>query len=126
MYRKITLGILLCLNGYVSAHEWTPTYPKLYPSFVEGILVAKMELFNSRQDINYYQVSVWDEEWKEIPFSLGGSSIIHVDHLQRKTVEVYIREKDRNKVTYICSRSKTLTNEDNGTFLSSRICSKVK
>lgn len=93
---------------------------------MDGILVAKMELFNARKDINYYEISVWDKDWNKMPFSIGSSSIIQVRHLQRKTVEVYIKEKDRNRVTYICSRSKSLIDQEGVTFVSSRICSKVK
>ena len=127
MYRKIiTAWILWCLSTSVFAHEWTPTYPKLSQSFMEGILVAKMEIFNSRKDINYYEISVWDENWNKLQFSIGGTSIVYVKHLQRKSVEVYVRDKDRDIVTYICSRSKSLIDEEGITFVSSRICSKVK
>lgn len=93
---------------------------------MEGILVAKMEIFNSRKDINYYEISVWDENWNKLQFSIGGTSIVYVKHLQRKSVEVYVRDKDRDIVTYICSRSKSLIDEEGIPFVSSRICSKVK
>lgn len=126
MYRKVIVGILLCLSGYASAHEWTPTYPKLIPSFVDGISVVKMSLFNKRKDINHYEVSVWTEDWEQIRSSTGGGKLIRVSHLQRKNVDVYIRNKDKGRAVYVCSRSKSIVDGDKATFLSSRICSKIK
>lgn len=127
MYRKIiTVCILWCLSNSVFAHEWTPTYPKLRPSFVDGISVTDMTLFNNRKDVQYYKVSVFDAEWNTVPFSTGSDKIIKVSHLQRKKVSVYIRDKDADRVTYVCSRSKSLLDGQRETFVASRICSKIK
>lgn len=125
MYRKIII-LGLVLSGYVNAHEWTPTYPKLRPSFVDGISVTDMNLFNNRKDVQYYKISVFDNEWNTIPFSTGSDKIIKVSHLQRKKVSVYIRDKDIDRATYICSRSKSLLDGRRETFVASRICSKIK
>lgn len=124
MYRKI-IWILLCLSAPVSAHEWTPTYPKLNYSFVEGVLVTQMTLFNNRRDVNYYEMSVWDEDWNSVPFSTA-DRVVRVNHLQRKRIDIYIREIDRNKAVYVCSRSKIISEYEKVTVISSRICSKIK
>ena len=124
MYRKI-IWTLLCLSLPISAHEWTPTYPKLKYSFVEGVLVTQMTLFNSRKDVNYYEVSVWDKDWNSVPFSTA-DRVVRVNHLQRKRIDVYVRQKDKDTVVYICSKSKILSDDEKGTIVSSRICSKIK
>lgn len=127
MYRKIiTIWILGCLSTGVFAHEWTPTYPKLRPSFVDGISITDMQLFNNRKDVEYYKISVFDKDWKDIPFSTGFDKVIQVSHLQRKKISVYIREKDIGRATYICSRSMSVLDGRNETFVASRICSKIK
>lgn len=107
------------------AHEWTPTYPKLEPSYVPGVLRAEMKLFNSRKDVNYYKVQVFDNDWKSVPFATE-SDIIKIKHLQRKLVTVYIRQQDKARVVYICSKSKLVDDFKQTTVVSSRICSKIK
>ena len=109
----------------VQGHEFTPAYPKLEPAYIEGILVAKMQLFNARNDVNYYEISVFDKDWQEIPFA-ATDKIVEVKFLQRKSIEVYIREKDRSRIVYICSKSKHSPTGEQVTIISSRICSKVK
>jgi hypothetical protein len=47
-------------------------------------------------------------------------------HLDKKTVEIYIREKDSKDAVYICSKSKLLVDGGSKTSVSSRICSKIK
>lgn len=127
MYSKIVLILfLIFLSGYASAHEWTPTYPKLEQSFVQSVLVAKMKLYNNRKNVNYYEISVWDEDWNPIRFSTGSNSVIKISYLQRKGVDVYIRKQDKDQATYICSQSKSILDNENITFISSRICSKIK
>jgi len=108
-----------------NGHEFTPAYPKLETTYIEGVLVAKMELFNLRKDVNYYEVSAFDAEWNPIPFA-ATDKIIEVQYLQRKSVEIYIREKDKNKTVYICSKSKLSPVGEQVAIISSRICSKIK
>ena len=93
---------------------------------MEGILVADMELFNKRKDISWYEIAVYDSEFNEVKYAVPGGGIQNVPYLQRKKIEVYIRKDDVKRVTYICSRSKVITKESKGTFISSRICSKIK
>lgn len=127
MYRKIILTLATLVSiSCVYAHEWTPTYPKWQPSFLTGIHVAKMELFNSRKEIRFYEISVFDKEWNPIKFSTAEGHIVQVSHLQRRKVEVYIRDVDVKNAEYICSRSKSLVDGKSVTFLASRICSKIK
>ena len=57
MHRYLII-LMLWASGHVSAHEFTPTYPKLKTSYVEGVLYATMTLFNARDDVEYYQFGV--------------------------------------------------------------------
>lgn len=113
------------MGGYSSAHQWTPTYPKLEYSYVPNVLRVRMELFNSREDINHYEISVFDDDWNPVKFAVS-DRIIRIGHLQRKTIDVHIREQDRLNVRYICSKSKIITDDPKATVVTSRICSKVK
>jgi hypothetical protein len=84
-----------------------------------------MELFNSRTDVSYFEISVFDKDWKPVPFA-SESNILNIKYLQRKTIEIYIREQDRQRALYICSKSKHIEDKDKITIVSSRICSKIK
>lgn len=120
----ITL-LVLSAHGHVGAHEFTPTYPKLKPSFMPGILQTEMKLFNARNDVEYFGLSVFDGEWNAIPFATE-TNIIRLKYLDRKKVNIYIREKDRNNAVYICSESKLLGRGTGLTMVKSKICSKIK
>ena len=123
MYRYLIF--LLGLSGYASAHEFTPTYPKLKQSYVEGVLYATMTLFNKRTDVQYYELGVFDAEWNKIPFAVQ-EEIMQIKHLETKEIDVFIREKDREEAVYICSKSKLVVDGKSKTSLSSRICSKIQ
>lgn len=122
---RLLLLIALFISGSAMAHQWTPTYPQLESSYVSGIVKAKMELFNSRKDVQYYEIGVFDSNWNAVPFAVE-SRIIQVPYLGRKTVDVHIREQDIARATYICSLSKLLSGGSNITMVSSKICSKIK
>ncbi len=115
------------MSGSIDAlgHQWTPTYPTLKNSYVPGVLSTRMELFNARKDVTYYQIGVFDAEFKPVPFATG-EKIIKINYLDRRTVDVFIKKEDRNKVVYICSKSKLLSKGSAITSISSRICSKIK
>lgn len=121
--------LLLCLLGLIGeqayGHQFMPAHPKLEPSYVSGVLVTKMELFNSRPDVNFYELSVFDADWNPIPFATE-ERIVNVEYLKRKTIEIFIRERDRGVATYICSKSKLRPSNEQITVVSSRICSKIK
>ena len=84
-----------------------------------------MKLFNARQDITFYEISVWDADWNKLPFA-AEMRILPIDYLGRKDITIYIREKDKNVVTYICSKSKLVSNGESQSSISSRVCSKIK
>jgi len=113
------------MSGYASAHEFTPTYPKLKNSYVEGVLYTTMTLFNMRKDVEYYEFGVFNAEWEKVPFAMQ-QKVMRFKHLEKKKVDIYIREKDKEEVVYICSKSKLVVTGTAKTSVSSRICSKVK
>lgn len=122
---KRILLALAVLSTAVTAHEWTPTYPKLQHSFVEGIQVVRMHLYNFRQDVEYYQVEAFDEEWNKLKF-VTSEHIIPIGYLEQKDVDMYFQQEESDKVVYICSRSRTKKTSETKTIVSSKICSKVR
>ena len=124
MYRKVAL-IFMLLGFQAQAHEMTPAYPKFKLSYIEGVSVTKMSLFNRRNDISYYEIGVFTEDWDEIPFA-STSRVIKVRYTKRHPFEVYVRNSDLNKVVYICTISKILKGAGQTSQIASRICSKVK
>ena len=106
------------------AHEWTPTYPKFEPSFMDGIVVTKMKLFNKRKEVEYYAIDVYDEEWNPVPFA-ASEQLIEVGYLEQKQIDIYIREDDCDRIEYICTTSRLLVDNELSSGINSRICSKV-
>ena len=130
MYRSIILKSLIALlSGVLSvsamAHEWTPTYPKLSMSHIENVWTTRMKLFNSRNGIDYYDVSVFDQEWNAVPFAVLMNPM-SVKYLETKYIDIYIRDKDKSRAVYICSKSKLYAIDTTKSMLFSRICSKIK
>jgi hypothetical protein len=116
---------LIILSGSTKAHQFTPTYPELSLSFIQGVYKTEMLLFNSRQDISYYALGVFDIDWKPVKFATE-NRLIKMQHLERKYINIYIRKEDRKSARYICSKSKTLAEEQKSSIVTSRICSKIK
>lgn len=130
MYRSIILKSLIALlSGVLSvsamAHEWTPTYPKLSMSYMENVWTTRMKLFNSREGVDYYDVSVFDQEWNAVPFAVLMNPM-SVKYLETKYIDIYIRDKDKSRAVYICSKSKLYAIDTTKPMLFSRICSKIK
>jgi hypothetical protein len=127
MHRLVnSLLVSLCLVGVpVMAHQFTPTYPKFAPSFVDGVLSTRMELFNKRQDVEYYELDVYDTDWKPLPFATE-NKLINIKYLETKPVNVYIKAQDLSRVVYICTESRLRKQDARDTVISSKICSKVK
>jgi hypothetical protein len=123
MYRSIILAVLLCSNAV--AHEMTPTYPKWLPSYIEGVKVTTMKMVNQREDVEWYEIGVFDDEWKPIPF-VTKYKILKLDYLGHVKFDVYITAGNSDKTEYICSKSKLIGNDDNRPMLESRICSRFK
>jgi len=125
--KQIMLLLVTLLSGQASlAHDFTPTYPKLETTHMAGVLKASMKLFNKRDDIRYYRVGVFDDEWNKIPFIVQGGKVINVEYLDTKRFDVYVQESKRKDVTYICTKSLTLQDGSTKSIMASRICSKVK
>lgn len=130
MYRHLILkSLIVFLSGVLSAsamaHEWTPTYPKLSMSHLENVWTTRMKLFNSRKGIDYYDVSVFDQEWNAVPFAVLMNPM-SVKYLETKYIDIYIRDKDKGRAVYICSKSKLYAIDTTKPMLFSRICSKIK
>ena len=117
--------MVLLMSGYVHAHQFVPTYPKFELSFIEGVVSTKMELFNRRQEIEYYELGVYDAEWNLIPFA-SENKLIRINYLETKKINVYIKKQDLKRAVYICTESRIKKQEIQATTISSKICSKIK
>ena len=124
MYRTITL-LLALFTSSVQAHEMTPTYFNMKPSLYTNVFVTQMRLFNRREDVKFYEISVYDDDWDPIKFA-SKARIVQIDPLKGSTFEVYVRRQDLDDVVYICTESKLLKGEVESTGITSRICSKRK
>lgn len=123
--RLILIIAAALITTSATAHELTPTYPEIEPAYVEGVSVIKMKMWNRRSDASYYEVNVYDDEWKSVPFATP-EKIMKLSYLEHKSFELYIRDADCDRVTYICTTSKQLKQDVQSTGIKSRICSKVK
>ena len=123
MYRPVILWLLLC--GSVAAHDMTPTYPKWKMSFIPTAKMTTMQIFNKREDVQWYQIGVFNKDWEPIPF-VTRYKIVNVKHLQRVRFDVYISNKNVQESKYICSTSKLRGNDNFKPIVESRICSRFK
>ena len=123
MYRSIILLVLLCTNAV--AHEMTPTYPKWKITAHDSIYKTTMEMFNKRSDVKWYEIGVFDDEWKPINF-VTNYKIFKLEYLGNSKFDVYVSAKDRDRVEYICSKSKLRGVGNNRPMVESRICSRFK
>lgn len=123
--RYIMTLLLFLYGGYASAHQWTPTYPKLESSYVPNVLKVSMRLFNNRKDTQFYELGVFDADMNSMKFATT-ERIVQVDYLGSKSIDIFIREQDRDKAVYVCSKSKLLKGSESKTMVVSRICSKIK
>lgn len=102
----------------------TPAYPDLKPSYVKDVMKAEMSLFNFREDVEFYQISVFDINWINVPFA-SKYRVMKVKHEKRQDFSVYIRKADLARAVYLCTTSKMLKESGVRTVISSRICSRV-
>ena len=123
MYRPVILWLLLC--GSVAAHDMTPTYPKWKMSFIPSAQMTTMQVFNKRQDVQWYQIGVFDKEWQPIPF-VTRYKILNIKYLQRVKFDVYVNSENVKFAEYICSTSKLRGNDDFKPIVESKICSRFK
>lgn len=126
LFCKLLVALFFTVGGHVSAHQFTPTYPRFETSFVQGVQQAKMELFNKRQEVWFYELDVFDKDWNKVPFASSQGKIVRIEYLETKIVDVYVKTQDVSKVVYICTESRLLKQDVKGTSVSSKICSKVK
>tara|TARA_R110000765_G_scaffold21946_2_gene56415 strand:+ start:395 stop:709 length:315 start_codon:yes stop_codon:yes gene_type:complete len=103
----------------------TPAYPVLDSTYINGVVVARMKLFNRRADVDYYEIEVFTENWKPIPFATT-SRVLKVPLNRTRLFDVYIRFVDVKKARYICTTSKVFKGKNQVTLVSSMICSKIR
>lgn len=102
----------------------TPAYPVVKPSHVDGVVKVEMSLFNSREEIEWYQIELFDLNWTNIPFSTT-YRIMNIKYKERKSFDVYIRKVDMDEAVYLCTTSKVRKTSMSRTLISSRICSRL-
>lgn len=117
--------VVAMLASVSNAHELTPTYPQLKPSVIEGAVVAEMKLWNRRKDVRYYEITVHDKDWNNVPFA-AVERLMHVEYNEMVNFGVFLKKESVHKVTYICTTSKQLKEDVESTGLMTRICSKIK
>lgn len=119
----ISVAIASCTEAM--AHEMTPTYPKLGPSHLDGVYKTTLQMFNKREDVEYYEIGVFDKDKQPIPF-VSSYKVMKIRYLGHVTFDVYIRKQDRDRAYYVCSRSKLRKDSQVRTAVASVICSKFK
>ena len=125
MCRSIALCLLL-FNLTAVAHEMTPTYPTWDRTTHDGIKKVTMSLWNSRKDVQYYEIGVFTKDFEEsVPF-VTLYSILKVEYLSHVEFDVYMTEESIKRAVYICSLSKLRSNDDSKPLLATQICSKFK
>lgn len=124
MWMRIILAAVL-LTSSAAAHELTPSYPTFKPHIADGVVYTKMHMWNRRDDVKYYEISVYDEEWKSIAFATR-KRILKLEYLDHADFEVSIRRSDLERAEFICTTSKHLKSDSKGTSVKSRICSRIK
>ena len=120
--RLILLFLLWSFS--TSAHEMTPAYPVVKPSHVAGVVKVEMSLLNSREEIEWYQIELFDLNWTNIHFA-SSYRIINIGYKERKSFDVYIRKSDMDEAVYLCTTSKVRKTSKSRTLVSSRICSRL-
>jgi len=119
MYRTL---IFLLFIGAAHAHQMSPTYPKWSSSYLDGLSVTRVRVFNKRKDVEYYEIGVFDKDMKPIPF-VSQYDLRGIKYNNYAMFDVFINDKYKQDARYICSKS-MLT--DIKVAVSSRICSKFK
>lgn len=117
------LFLLLFVSGYASAHELTPTYPKLQSSYMKDILQVNLKMWNARGDVEYYRIEVTDEDWNDVPF-ITNEKTFRLDHFGRRDIEIFLPSD--TTATYICTKSLLQKGNAQKSIVSSKVCSKIK
>jgi len=61
-----------------------------------------------------------------VSFISTGGDLKKVDYLGRSHIEIFIREEDKSKATFICTQSKLKRGSAQRSLVSSKVCSKIK
>lgn len=117
--------MLVLFSNQAFGHEMSPTYLEFESAYADNVLKTTIELFNRREDVNYYEIDVYDKDWKIIPFA-SSNKIVNLKYLEKKSIDIYIRKNDKDKAVYVCTLSRFIKSDVTKTNISSRICSKVK
>ena len=115
--------ILLCVSGSAMAHELTPTYPKLEPTYVKGVLSTKLIMWNARVDVEHYKIEVTNAFWNDVPF-ITDERIVKLGYQERREIEIFLPED--TTAQYICTRSLLEKGKRSRSIISSKVCSKIK
>ena len=119
---KVLLSlIVVTLSSAVYAHEMTPTYPVFTQSYMNGVSVTTMNLFNKRKDVAYYEIGVFTSKWEPVAF-VSQYTVIPMLYLDTISFDVYVATHTLSSVEYICSISQLKA----GATVTSKICSRVK
>ena len=124
MHRTVVFICLLVSGFSAIAHDMTPTYPIWRPSHVDGLVVSRMEIFNKRKDVEWYEIGVFDKNWKAVPF-VTSYKLLRLEYLDHAKFDIYINRQDVSRAEYVCSRSKVM-GQGSAAIISSRVCSKFK
>lgn len=122
---RILLLLTLLLASTVKSHEMVPTYPEWSLGVYPGILTTRIEMFNKRKDVEYYEIGLFDKDWNEIYF-VADYKVFKLKYMSSIAIDVYIAKENRKRVEYVCSRSKLRKQGDTKPALSSRICSRFR
>ena len=117
------LLLLLLASGSAMAHELTPTYPELRPSYMNDVLEAKLKMWNARVDVEYYKIEVTDEDWNNVPF-ITNEKVFRLNYLGRRDISIFLPSD--TSARYICTRSMLEKGNAGKSIISSKVCSKIK
>lgn len=125
MLRYVFVLLMAFGSSGAFSHQLLPTYPTFQRSFVDGVFGTRLEMFNKRADVEFYEIGVFDKDWNPISFATE-NKILNLKYLETKSFNVYVRENDVKRAVYICTESKIKRHNTQITLISSKICSKVK
>lgn len=121
---KYLAFILLFVSGFSGAHELTPTYPELRPSYVSDVLTTNLKMWNARVDVEYYKIEVTDAMWNDVPF-ITEERIFKLSYMERREIEIFLPSD--TTAQYICTRSMLNRGKfKSRSIISSKVCSKIK
>lgn len=123
--KSLIIVFTLLLAVTARAHEMVPTYPEWSRGIYPGVLTTTIKLFNKRKDVEYYEIGVFDKDFKPI-FFVADYKIVKLQYASSISIDVYIAKENRKQVEYICSRSKIRKDQETRTAVSSRICSRFR